>query len=372
MPLQVPQRVPLESAAELALGLADSLQAQGDRQTARALLELIEPVERDDRLTVRLADDALERGDAQRALRLLVRAWEAGSLDSHVEARLALAALAVGLSDVVEALTDTPERSLEHTVIRLIHAAQRSERVDVSGHGSPTEMVFALRSHLRILSACGREDLVDVVRRASLGLPGIERALAGLPSTPAATRELVKIPLDDARAAFSRSWSGAGGEAAANWHWAVAREIGVGETVLLLSPWPAAMRALLGHARVVTVSSAPGPGVEIIAEPEALPIGAGRFQHVIAADWLGRALNPDAGLRELARVLVHDGQCHALCAGAAAPGDAALTFSTAALQKLATRAGLSDVHTLARKASGLPAVTAEADVTLLRAVRRVV
>ncbi|MCK6569832.1 hypothetical protein L6V77_01855 [Myxococcota bacterium] len=372
MPIQVPQRVPLESAAELALGLADSLQAQGDRQTARAVLELIEPVERDDRLTVRLADDALERGDAARALRLLVRAWESGSLDSHIESRLALAALALGLSDVVEALTDAPERSLEHTVVRLIHAAQRGERVEVSGHGSPTEVVFALRSHLRILSTCGRDDLVDAVGRASLGLPGIERALAGLPRTPAATHELVKVPLDQARAAFARHWQGPGGQAAANWQWAVAREIGVGETVLVLSPWPEALRTVLGHARVVSVGPAPGPGVEIVAEPEALPIGAGRFQHVIAADWLGRSLNPDAAMRELARVLAHDGQCHALCAGAAAPGDAALTFSTAALQKLAVRAGLLEVHTLARKASGLPAETVEAEVTLLRAVRRVV
>jgi hypothetical protein len=372
MPIQVPQRSALESAADLALGLADTLQAQGDRQAARAVLELIEPLERDDRVTVRLADDALERGDAPRALRLLARAWEAGALDPHIESRLALAALAVGLPDVVEALTEAPERSLEHTVVRLIHAAQRGERVEVAGHGSPTEAVFALRNHLRILAACGRDDLVDAVGQASLGLPGVERALAGLPRFPAASHDLVKVSIDDARAVFSAHWQGPGGQAAANWLWAVAREIGAGETVLVLSPWPEALRALLGHARVVTIAPAARSGVHVVAEPEALPVGAGRFQHVVAADWLGRALNPDAAMRELARVLTHDGQCHGLCAGAASPGDAGLTFSTVALQKLATRAGLTEVHALARQASGLPAETADAEVTLFRAVRRVV
>jgi hypothetical protein len=372
MPIQVPQRSPLESAADLALGLAESLEAQGDRQTARAVLELLEPMERDDRLTVRLADDALERGDAPRALRLLARSWEAGSLDTHIESRLALAALAVGLPDVVEALTESPERSLEHTVVRLIHAAQRNETVEVAGQGSPTEAVFVLRNHLRILAACGREDLVDAVGRASLGLPGVERALTGLARRPAPSRELVQIAIDDARAAFTRAWHGPGGHAAANWFWAVAREIGAGESVLVLSPWPETMRAILGHARVVTLGPTAGEGVQAVAEPEALPVGSGRFQHVVAADWLGRALNPDAAMRELARVLAHDGQCHVLCAGAAAPGEAGLTFSTAALQKLATRAGLVEAHALARRADGLPAETAGADITLLRAVRRVV
>jgi ubiquinone/menaquinone biosynthesis C-methylase UbiE len=132
------------------------------------------------------------------------------------------------------------------------------------------------------------------------------------------------------------------------------------------------MRAILGHARVGTLGPTAGEGVQAVAEPEALPVGSGRFQHVVAADWLGRALNPDAAMRELARVLAHDGQCHVLCAGAAAPGEAGLTFSTAALQKLATRAGLVEAHALARRADGLPAETAGADITLLRAVRRVV
>ena len=99
MAIQVPQKNQSESAADLALTLSDLLYSQGERTRARALLELFEPGERDERLTTRLADDALEQGDAPRALKLLARVWEGGSLNPYVEARLALAALAVGLTE---------------------------------------------------------------------------------------------------------------------------------------------------------------------------------------------------------------------------------------------------------------------------------
>lgn len=372
MAIQVPQKNQSESAAELALALSDTLQSQGDRHRARAILELFEPGERDERLTIRLADDALEQGDAPRALRLLARCWEGGSLNPYVESRLALAALAVGLPDVVEALTEPPARSTEHAIIRLIHAAQRGETISMSGMASATEVVFAVRSHLRVLAACGRDDLVDAVARAPLGLPGLPAALAGLPRATAPTHEFIQIPLDAARATFTQGWCGPGGVAAANWAWAVAREVGVGEPVLLLSPWPAALRGLFSHARVTTVGTERGPGVDLLAEPERVPLAPGRFQHVVAADWLGRALNPEAAMQQLAAALMHEGQLHALCAGPAAPEQDGLTFSPRTLRRLAERVGLGEVHALARQASGLPAEGPDAAIALLRATRRVV
>jgi hypothetical protein len=176
-----------------------------------------------------LADDALEQGDAPRALKLLARIWEGGSLNPYVEARLALAALAVGLTEVVEALTEAPSRSTEHAIVRLIHAAQRGEQFSVAGVASATETVFAIRSHLRILAVCGRHDLVEAVAQAHLDLPGIQTALHGLPREAAPSHELIKVDIDAARETFTKHWRGPGGLAASNWAWAVAREIGVGE-----------------------------------------------------------------------------------------------------------------------------------------------
>lgn len=373
MPIQVPQKQVRESTPDLALALSDALLAQGDRQTARAVLELLEPLApdgRDERLLTRLADDALERGDAPRALRLLARAWEAGSLSPYVEARLALAALAVGLTDVAEALTEPPAKSSEHAVLRLIHGAARGEVVEIGGGTSPSELVFTLRSQLRLLAASGRHDLVEAVARTPLELPGLASALAGLPRAPAASHELVKVPIEEARAAFALQWGGGGGIAASNWAWAVAREVGHGERVLVLSPWPRALGDLLSHAVVVSGAPSGASGGMFAAEPERLPVAAGRFDHVVAADWLGLALNPDAAMKELCRVMAHDGHLHLLCAGPAAPGCSLLTFTPAALTRLAERAGLSDAKSIARQPSGLPASGADAEITLMRAVRR--
>lgn len=372
MPIQVPQKSPVESTADLALTLSDHLHAQGDRTRARAILQLFEAGEADERLATRLADDALERGDAPGALRVLARCWEAGSLSSYVEARLALAALAVGLQDVVEALTEAPGRSLEHTVVRLILAATRGETISVEGAGSATELVFAIRSHLRLLAGCGRHDLVDAVARAPMGLPAVQTALQGLPRSPAPSHELVPVDLDAARHSFTEGWGGPGGLAAANWAWAVAREIGVGEAVLVLSPWPMALRPMLAHARVTCIANQRGPGVDVVAEVEHLPVAPARFQHVVAADWLGAALNPEAALSGLVGALQHDGQLHALCRGPAGAGEEGLTFGARTLARLAERVGLVDIHALSRQASGLPAEGPDACVTLLRAARRVV
>lgn len=372
MPIQVPQKNEGESAADLAASLSDVLQSQGDRHRARQVLELFESTERDERLTIRLADDALERGDAPRALALLAPCWEAGTLNPYIESRLALAALALGLADVVDALTDPPARSIEHAVLRLIHAAQRGESVTLSGAAGATEVVFAVRSHLRVLAACGRHDLVEAVSRTSLGLPGLQAALSGLLRAAAPSHELVQVPIEQSRVTFTENWRGPGGLAAANWAWAVAREIGVGEPVLLLSPWPLALRGLLTHAKVTTVGPARAPGVDLVAEPERLPIAAARFQHVVAADWLGLSLNPEAAMRHLADTLMHDGQLHALCAGPAGAGPDGLTLSPRILLRLAERAGLVDAHALARQESGLPATGADAAIALLRASRRVV
>ena len=362
----------MESNADLALTLFDNLSSQGDRTLARNLLELFEPVERDERISTTLADDALDRGDAPRALRLLARAWEAGSLNPYVESRLALAALAVGLVDVVEALTEPPARSADHAILRFILAASRGEEATLSGLSGPSEAVFGLRNHLRVLAQCGRYDLVDAVSHANAGLTGLQTALAGLPSAPPPSHELVRVPIEAAREGFTAAWRGPGGLAASNWAWAVAREIGEGERVLVLSPWPEAFRRPLSHAAVTFVAPTAAPGAQLLADPEHLPFAGGRFQHVVAGDWLGRALNPEAAMREFSRVLAHEGQLHALCAGPAAPGEDALTFAPQALQRLAARAGLTDYAVVARRPDGLPATGPEVAVALLRAVRRVI
>jgi hypothetical protein len=373
MQIQAPQRNPLATPTELALQLSDALVQQGDRRRATALLELVAASgETDERLALRRADSALEQGNAPEALKLLARVWETGSLDPRVEAMLALCALAVGMTDVTESLTADPERSLDHAAVRLLLAAARGERVRLEGVGGSTETMFLLRTHLRTLAHCGRADLVDAFSRADLGLPSVHSLIHGLAMESTPTREVASPSLEATRADFVAAWRGPAPHASANWAWTIGREIAGGERTLLLSPWPDAFATALAHARVTRLSPVRGPGVEIVADPEHLPVAPGRFQHIVAAGWLGHALNPEAALRELTRACGHEAQVHLVSAGPAAAGDADVTLSVAALERLAARVGLSECAGVARMDDGLPATPARAEVIFVRGVRRCV
>ncbi len=385
MPFHVPHKQAAETIADLSLTLADALLLQGHRQKALRVLELAaetaetpesrapeELTEHDDRVALRRAEAALEDGDAPLAARILATAWETGTPDPRIESQLALASLGAGLTEVALALTEKATTSLEHALVRLIAGASRGEVVDLGGMASPTEIVFGLRSLLRTLAHCGRTDLVDAVATAGLSLPGISTALAGIGRTPAPTRNFMSIRIDDVRKAFETHWKGPGGAAAANWAWTVARDVTEGESVLLLTPCPEAFLPMLKHARVTTLSprrEGTSPDARHAA-PEALGVGAGRFQHVIAAHWLGFATSPERAVAELARVAAHEGQVHLLCAG---PGDAAgadLTFSPRVLSRWVVQAGLSDFGAVCRFDTGLPAEPNLAHVLIGRALRR--
>ena len=373
MPIQVPQRTSSSSPADLALQLSDALHQQGDRRRADALLELITAAgEGDDRIALRRAEAALEQGNAPEALRLLARIWEAGSLDPRVEAMLALCALATGMNDVAESLTADADKSLDHAVVRLLLAAARGESARMAIAGTSTESMFLLRAHLRTLAQCGRADLVGAFARADLGLPGVANIVQGLPTDTAPSREVASPSLEATRADFAACWRGPAANASANWAWTIGREIASGERTLLLTPWPEAFATALGHARVTTIAPVRALGAHLVADPEQLPIAPGRFQHVVAAGWLGYALNPENALREVCRVSGHEAQIHVLSAGPAAAGESDMTLSLKALERLGARVGLAECAGVARTDAGMPATPARAEVVLLRGVRRCV
>lgn len=362
-----------EPIVALSEALAEALDAAGDATGAGRALDLaIRHAPRDQGLALRLAERALAQGDAASALERLAAAWEGGADDPRVESTLALCALALGLDDVAAGLTEPPSATPAHAIVRLVLAASRGEAVDLRPHQPGPELVWGLRTALLQLAACGRTDLVHHAREAAtrLRLPGADGALAAVPATPPPTRANRTPPL--ARQAFRAAWTRPATDAAFNWAWAAGREVAEGERVLLLCPEPAAVLPMLGHARVTAVATAPGPGVQVVAAPEALPVRAARFEHVIALYWMADASDPGAALDELWRVLTHGGRAHLLCAGPAAPGRFDLRLSLSALDRLCRRR-FAVLGAAARDARGLDVPEpAEAVVHLMRVEKRVV
>lgn len=365
------QRVePLAAAAEAAV---DALVAAGDGATADALLEAALRRVNDDALTLRRAERALVQGDALAALETTVPAWEAGSVDPQLEAVLATAALALDLDDVVDALTRPPCPTPAHAAARVVLAARRGEAIGIDG-ATGAALLWALRSLLQTLGAAGRRDDVEPVRdllRAT-GLAPAADALRELPTAPRPARTPAGPPL--ARDVFRAAWPAPAGHAAFSWAWVAARDVLADERVLLLGRHPAALRALLDHARVTAIAPAHGPGADVVARPDRLPVGTARFDHVIAAAWLQDTYDPVGALTTAARALTHGGFLHLLAWGPGpdAPADAGLRLSLDALIEVCGRAGLVLEGVDARDAVGAAVEPHEATVLVIAARRHIV
>lgn len=359
----------------LALQLADALERVGDGAGTDAVLELAAAHDAaDERIALRRAERGLARGDAVAALRALVPAWEAGSRDPHLEALLALVSLALGLDDVAQSLTGPPCASGEHALVRLILAASRGERLDVDPSLSTTERIWGLRSMLRILADCGRTDLVQAVvdRAEELALPGLPAAIAGIPASPAPDGGVYTPPLAEARAEFDARWTEPGGRAVFNWAWTVAREVGIGERLLLLGAGAPALRPLFPHAEGTVIAPAPTDGADAASAPGELALAPARWHHVVALGWLTDTLEPETALRRVVDALRHGGQLHLLVPGPRAGGEPLLRLSRAAVERLLERTGLVVEGVVDRNDDGLDVPPPEAAWVIARAARSIV
>ncbi len=355
--------------APLAEALADALARQGDRGAADEVLAIAASRTADPVLAMRRSDDALGRGDAAGALHALVPAWEAGSQDPHLEAQLALCALALGLYDVARQICEAGAGGVEHAGVRLLLAFALGEGVNFDSSKSWSELMFCVRTQLRHLVACGRTDLVWAAQRRAdgLGVPGFSRVFAGMPATRGPSRNPCRPPIG-AREAFREGWRGAGADAIYGWAWSAARDVLEGERVLLLGPQPAPLMPLLGHASTTALAGRMDMGVDALASPEALPVAPNRFAHAIVAFWLRDAYDPRRAVDQIALTLAHDGLLHLACVGTSAPGHHDLRLSLDATARACAAAGLEVLGADARATDGTPGDA----IHLVRARRRLV
>jgi hypothetical protein len=357
--------------ADLALELADALEESGEGAAAEAILATSgQSAAIDDRIALRLAERHLTRGDAAAAMEVLVPAWESGSMDPRIESMLALSALALGLDDITLALTDRAT-SADHQFLRLILGTLRGERVVLNDAPGTAETIWSLRSLLSTLARCGREDLVDRFACDAPDVPGVDRALRGVPRRQAPGGRPPAPPFAETWNHFETHWGLPAPRVAWSWGWAVAREVEPGERVLITGPRPGAFAPLFGHARVTTCAPHRGPGVQIVAEPDALPIAPGRFEHVVVTLWLESAIDLVESATALWRALNHGGSLHLLAAGPALSGQADLILSTPALERLCERARFVVEGSIRRRADGMNTEGRDAVYQLLRAHKRV-
>ncbi len=237
MGIERTRQVEADAVAELGEGLADALRSLGDARSAARVLEICGRHTTDPGLAQRRAGEALQSGDAATALEVLVPAWEAGAEDPHLEATLALSALALGLDDIALQLTEPPHASAEHLGVRILLAAAQGEVAEISE--ANTALVWALRGQLALLVGCGRNDLVWALGAAApgLGLPGLARMVDGLPGRPPPAATPARPPLGT-RDAFTEAWTGPSPDAVYPWAWSVARDVFADEEVLLLGDAP--------------------------------------------------------------------------------------------------------------------------------------
>ncbi len=355
--------------APLAEALADALERQGDIDAAKEVLSIAAVRTADSGLAMRRSEAALARGDAARALHALVPAWEAGSQEPRLEARLALCALALGLYDVARQLCESSKGGVEHAGIRLLLAFTLGEGVHFETTKSWSELMFCVRTQLRQLACCGRTDVVWATQQrvCDLGVPGFGRVVSGLRATPPPARAPSRPPMGG-RAAFREAWQWPGADAVYGFAWSAARDVLSDERVLLLGPQPAPLQPLFAHGQVTSIASHNAEAVDMLATPEALPVAPTRFAHAVAILWLRDAYDPRLAVDELAVTLAHDGYLNLACVGPSAPGDHDLRLSLRATVRACAAAGLEVVGTDSRAADG----THGDHIHLVRARRRLV
>lgn len=357
-----------EEVAHLGLHLAELLDAQGGAEAAEAILTRLGAVGEDADLAQARARLALRRGDAAAALEALVPLWSRADTAELVIDTVVVVALALGMHEVVDAICiEEPHRDSVRWVHWLARAAEPAG-VDALPPTDSAESRWILRQILTTLARCGRADLIGAADEALGCWPSLQALARDLPHRPIPTRRLQSADPAELRPAFEAAWGGPDAHVAFNWAWAATRDVGEGERVLLAGPGGRAIALLLPHAEVVQVDLEPGPGVDLVADPEALPVGSGRFDHVFSAHWIEAALNPEAALKALTRAACHEGQLHLLVAGPAATSEG-VQMPSGHVRRLCHRLDLCLDGLASRDTMGLPAEGPEVAYSLVRASR---
>lgn len=358
---------PLEPVAD---AFADALIHAGDPAAAGQALALAGRHVTGPDFALRRGERALARGDAAAALAAMIPAWEAGWDTPALEARLALAALILGLYDVAGTLTDDAQ-TLEHRLVRWLLDTWEGDPAQPL-ELERAEVAWGLRAMLKQLVRCGRDDLAARGWLAARALcPSAGPRLGPAPAAPTEVRPF--SPPLNGRAAFREAWRGPAADAVFSWAWSAGRQVLKGERALLLGPDLAPLRPLFAHGRTLAIGSGPHTaGADALAEPESLPAAPSRWLHVVATLWLEQALAPLEALRRITESLTHEGQLHLLCAGPHGDWGTPMRLSPAMIEKACRRAGLQVLGVAARGADGRPVEPEEAAVILLHAERRVI
>ena len=237
-----------ELLAPLAESIADVLADMGDAESAAQVLAIASRHRVSDGVALRRAEHAFKRGDASTALDALIPAWEAGSLEPHLELQMGVASLALGLYDVVETLTAEDELELAHAVLRWFVCLWDDLPRPPLDFDEP-QVIWAISAQLHTLVRCGRTDIVHLVIQEAEN-EGYERLLEsvrGLPRRAPSTGQPCSPPLTG-RESFCALWTAPAADAAFSWAWSSARQALEGERVLLVAPHIEAFDSLLSHA----------------------------------------------------------------------------------------------------------------------------
>jgi len=349
----------------LAESLADILVDIGDSSAAGDVLSLVSKHSVSDGVALRRAEHSFINGDATAALDALVPAWEAGSQDTHLEVQMGLAALALGLYDVVETLTDRDEFSLEHCILRWLAAL--SDDADLPNldwsHG-PT--IWSATAMLTTLSRCGRLDIVFRVQRFAKDNTNddLSRSISRIPSSEPVHSQPASPPLDG-REPFRNQWTHPGADVVFNWVWSSARQVFTGERAFVVGPQVDLLAPFAAHAVSDSHDSLDADDTDSVIKP-------GRFEHIISIFDLNFGLSPVETLQSYARGLTHEGQLHMMVAAQCKHNCFDLALSYAAIVNLCGRAGLVITGCDSRDYSGLPVAHEEADVHLFRVEKRII
>jgi len=357
-----------EALTPLAAAMADAFEHAGDSRAATQGLSLVSRHGISDGVALRRAEQAFAVGDATAALNALIPAWEAGSEDLHLEVRMGLASLALGLYDVVETLTDQDTYSLEHSVLRWL-AAVSDDFETPELDWERAETVWITVTMLKTLVQCGRSDIVYRVGQVAVedGLSGLHQSIRSLPAQEPAVAKACSPPLHG-REDFKDDWELPAGDIVFNWLWTSARQAFTGERLLTVGLQADLFGRFLEHVssdHILDPPSTESTGYVNRLKP-------GRYDHIVSIFDLNRGLAPSAVLADYARGLTHEGQLHLLVAGPNLAHSFDLCLSKGAVERLCEEVGLKLVGSDSRDETGLPASESEADVYLIRVEKRII
>ncbi|MEE2755924.1 MAG: hypothetical protein VYA30_04660 [Myxococcota bacterium] len=356
---------PQSDLIPLAESLADVLVDIGDSSAAGDVLSLVSKHSVSDGVALRRAEQSFINGDATAALDALVPAWEAGSDDLHLEVQMGLAALALGLYDVVETLTDRDDFSLEHSILRWLSAlSDGTELPNLDWAHGPT--IWSATAMLTTLSRCGRLDIAFRVKcfAKDNSQEDLYRSISRIPSAEPVHSQPASPPLNG-REQFREQWTHPGADVVFNWVWSSARQVFTGERVFMAGPQAELLAPFAEHALSDSHDSLNEEGTNSVIKP-------GRFEHIISIFDINFGLSPVETMQSYARGLTHEGQLHMLVAAQCKNTCFDLALSYAAIVNLCHRAGLVITGCDSRDLSGLPVAHDEADVHLFRVEKRII